>query len=376
MKMKRFIIFSLVITFTACGEKKSAEKTEATTETNMVTLTEPQMKNALIETGQPEKKQIAQILKTNGRIDVPPQNIVSISAPLGGYLKHTKLMPGMNVQKGQVIATLEDNQYIQLQHDYLTAKAQYGFLESEFNRQKELNQSKASSDKVYEQARSAYQTQRILIRSLAEKLRLININPDQLSEGRISKSINIYAPINGFVSKAAVITGQYVNPGDILFELINPSNIHLTLKVYEKDVARMYIGQPFLSYSNNDPSKKYRGKILLINKDFSGDGATEVLGSFNNYGEALLPGMYMNAEIELKKDSANAINEDAVVHFEGRNYVFLQTGKNQFEMTEVTTGDNGGGFVEILSPENFNGQPVVTKGAYTLLMSLKNKEEE
>jgi cobalt-zinc-cadmium efflux system membrane fusion protein len=374
--MKHIVFISLLFAFASCGEKKTTEQTETVAETNVVTLTDAQMKYAMIETGQLQQQQISQVLKVNGKIDVPPQSMASVTVPLGGYVKHTRMMPGMAVQKNQVIATLEDNQYIQLQQDYLTAKAQYTSLESEYNRQKELNQSKASSDKVFEQARSAYQTQRILIRSLEEKLRLININPATLTEGRISKSINIYAPISGFVSKANVNNGQYVMPGEILFEILNPENLHLSLKIFEKDLVRIFIGQPVVAYTNNDPSKKYAGKITLVNKDISGDGATQVLCSFNSYNKALLPGMYMNAEIELKNEPSNTLNEDAVVHFESKNYVFIQTGKNQFEMTEVSTGESGNGHIAILSPAGFNGRPVVTRGAYTLLMSLKNKEEE
>ena len=126
-----------------------------------------------IKAGKIEQRSFSSILKVNGRIDVPPQNMVSVSVPLGGYLKSTKLLPGMHINKNEVIAVIEDQQYIQLQQDYLVAKAQFGFHESEYNRQKELNQSKASSDKVFEQAKSTYQTQRVLIKSLEEKLKLL-----------------------------------------------------------------------------------------------------------------------------------------------------------------------------------------------------------
>ena len=73
----------------------------------------------------------------------------------------------MHISKGEVIAVMEDPQYIQLQQDYLTAKAQFAYNESEYLRQKELNESKAASDKVFEQAKATYQTQNILIKSFS-----------------------------------------------------------------------------------------------------------------------------------------------------------------------------------------------------------------
>ncbi len=373
---KHIFILLLPVFFTACKNQKTAEPMASTVMENVITLTDAQIKNAHIETGKIEQKQISSILKVNGRIDVPPQNMVSVSVPLGGYLKSTKLLPGMHINKNEVIAVIEDNQYIQLQQDYLTAKAQFGFQEAEYNRQRELNASKASSDKVYEQAKSTYQTQKILIKSLEEKLKLIRINPNSLHENNISKSINIYSPIDGFVSKVNVNIGKYVTPSDVLFELVNPTDIHLNLKIFEKDLDKIFIGQKVVSYTNNNPEKKYNGDIILISKDVAPDGTTEVHCHFDKYDKTLFPGMYMNAEISSKKNVQNVLPDEAIVSFEGKKYFFENTGKNKFEMIETETGENENGFTEIVSKADLSGKEIVTKGAYALLMSLKNKEEE
>jgi cobalt-zinc-cadmium efflux system membrane fusion protein len=375
MKKNLFILL-LTLIFTACKNEKAVEQTESPVMENSITLTNAQMKNAHIETGKIEQKQLSSILKVNGRIDVPPQNMVSVSVPLGGYLKSTKLLPGLHVDKDQVIAVVEDNQYIQLQQDYLTAKAQLGFQEAEYNRQKELNASKASSDKVFEQTKATYETQKILIRSLEEKLELIGLNPKILNENNISKSIRLYSPIDGFVSKVNANIGKYAVPGDVLFELVNPADIHLNLKIFEKDLDKIFIGQKIVSYTNNNPDKKYAGDIILISKDVAPDGTTEVHCHFDNYDKSLFPGMYMNAEIELKNNLQNVLPEEATVSFEGRKYLFENTGENQFEMIEIETGESENGFTEIISKADLTGKEIVTRGAYTLLMSLKNKEEE
>jgi cobalt-zinc-cadmium efflux system membrane fusion protein len=282
----------------------------------------------------------------------------------------------MHLRKNEVIAVLEDQQYIQLQQDYLVAKAQFSFHESEYNRQKELNQSKASSDKVFEQARSTYQTQKVLIRSLEEKLKLLRINPYNLTENNISKSIRIYSPIDGFVSKVNVNIGKYITPGDVIFELVNPTDIHLNLKIFEKDLDKLFIGQRVIGYTNSNPEKKYSGDIILISKDVAPDGTTEVHCHFDSYDRVLFPGMYMNAEIELKNNLRSVLPDEAVVHFEGKQYVFIQNGKSRFEMVELETGDSENGFTEIIGRPDLNEKEIVINGAYTLLMSLKNTEEE
>ncbi len=376
MKTLSFIPVMLWI-LSSCGGKPTQEEPGQAAETgNSVVLTEAQARNAGIVTGSIERRDIASVLKVNGKIDVPPQNLVSVSVPMGGYLKTTRLLPGMHVKKGEVIAAVEDQQYVQMQQEYLTAKARIGFLENEYLRQKELNESKSASDKVYQQAESDYKREKIVIASLAEKLRMAGINTDRLNESTLSGSIYIHSPINGYVSKVNVNTGKYVSPTEVLFELINPEDIHLALKVYEKDLGKLFIGQALTAYTNNQPEKKYRCEILLVGKDLSADGNTEVHCHFEEYDKTLFPGTYMNAEIRIKNKNALVLPEEAIVNFENKHFIFIQKAANEYEMTELQTGMSADGWVEVLSGEKIKPGEVVLKGAYTLLMSLKNKEEE
>lgn len=376
--MKNIILVCSLLLLIGCNSKNTTEKeTEVVTEENVVNLTDAQLQNANIQIGNFEKRNISSTLKVSGIIDVPPQNLVSISMPLGGYLKSTKLLPGMHVAKGEILATMEDQQYIQLQQDYLITKSKLNFAQQEYERQKELNQSKASSDKVFQLAESDYKNLRITLSGLGEKLKLIYVNPATLTESNLSKSIRIYSPINGFVSKVNVNIGKNVNPSDVLFELINPSDIHLNLKVFEKDITKLYIGQKLFAYTNNQPEIKHECEIILISKDLSAEDHTaEVHCHFEDYDKTLLPGMYMNAEIEVKNNNAFTLPEDAVVSFEGKDYIFLANNKNQYTMTEVKTAATENNFIEILEADKIESKKVVTKGAYTLLMKLKNKSDE
>jgi cobalt-zinc-cadmium efflux system membrane fusion protein len=368
------IAFSLLY---SCGSAEEPNPTEYKVAINStITLTNAQYKSANISSHKLETKSISGIVKLNGKIDVPPQNLISVSVPLGGYLKSTKLLPGMRLSKGELIAVLEDQQYIQLQEDYLITKSKLEFAEQEFERQKELNKSKSTSDKAFQQAKADFQNLRISLQSLAEKLKLININTRNLTENSISRSITLTAPFNGFVSKVNVNIGKYVNPTDVLFELVDPTDIHLNLKVFEKDLVKLAIGQKLIAYSNSDSDLKFDCEIILISQAISADGSSEVHCHFAKYDKSLFPGMYMNAEIELKSNQVLAVEEEAIVSFEGKNYVFVKQGKQTFEMLEVEVGTKENGWVEVLNSSNFDGKEIVSKGAYTLLMTLKNKAEE
>ena len=375
--MKNILIIAIIIFSTACSSKKSeTEKTTPIASTNQVLLNDSQMKSAGIELGNLQQMEIASILKVNGKIDVPPQNMISISVPLGGYLKSTKLLPGQPIRKGESIAIVEGEQYIQLQQDYLTAKEKVRFLENEYLRQKELNKSQASSDKVFQQAETDYKSQQVLIGALNEKLQLVGINTTNLTPNTISRSINIIAPINGYVSKVNVNIGKYVSPTDVLFELINPTDIHLALKIFEKDIAQLFIGQKLFAFTNNQPNKKHPCEILLIGKDISTERSIDVHCHFEDYDKTLVPGTYMNAEIQTKNSKSYVLPTDAIVRFDNKEYAFTQEKVNEFKMVELVTGTTEKGFTEIQNSEKLISQKFVLKGAYSLLMSLKNKTEE
>lgn len=376
--MKNIISIIILLLFTTCGTKETNTPKQEIIENELdiIDLTEAQSESIQIEFGTLESKNISSVIKLNGHIQVPPQNLISVGMPLGGFLSHSKLMPGMRVSKGERIATMEDQQYIHLQQEFLNTKLKLKYAESEFKRQKDLNQSKATSDKIFEQTQMEFEQLKVALNALIEKLKLIHVNPASLTENNISKSIAIISPINGYVSKVNMNIGTYVNPTDIIFELINPSDYHLVLKVFEKDMNKISIGQQIIAYNNFNPEKKYFGNILLINKDITSDGASSILCNFQTKDKSLMHGMYMNADLETSAKPAYIISEDAVVTFESKNYLFVKLGKNQYQRLEALIGAQENGMVEIMNHELFNKKNIVLKGAYTLLMKMENKLDE
>ncbi len=376
--MKSIIAFGLLLfLLQSCG---SHEETNTNTEDNKQTLqsdevhlTGKQIQNAGILSGKAESRDMHLSLQVNGTIDVHPDNQVSISAPLGGYLRKTTLIPGTKVGKGTVLATLEDQQYIQLQQDYLTAKNKLQYLEIDYKRQKGLNETKVASDKTLQQVQSEYSNQRILVRSLAEQLRLIGLVPEKLSENSISRSVSIHSPISGYVVKVNANIGKYINPSDVIFELINPTDVCINLTVFENDASRLKIGQLVKFVTNSNPDKEFTAKIELISPSIDTDRSTQVHAKLIRSTSELLPGTFVNAEIEMDRAKVNCIPDEALVKWEGKEYIFVEENKGFYRMTPVKTGSSNEGFTELKSP--LPSKNIVIKGAYTLLMKLKNNEE-
>ncbi len=376
--MKYLICTIAVLSFLACGGKQTDQQsaeTETPPETHVL-LSKEQLQNAKVETGMAEKGDISSTLRLSGTIDVPPQNMISVSFPLGGYLKSTRLLPGMRVRKGEVLAVMEDAQFIQLQQEYLLTKSKLTLTEAEFQRQQTLNAGKAASDKVLQQAKSEFETQRITQRALAEKLRLIGLDPEKLSEENLSRTVNVYSPISGYVAKVDVNIGKYTAPTDVLFELVNPEDIHLNLTAFEKDVQQLAIGQPVKAWTNDNPEKKYSASIILVGKNLDENRSAEVHCHFDRYDEKLLPGMYMNAEVSVKSQNAWIVPDAAVVRWQNKHYIFIENGEGVFEMAEVAPGIAQEGKIQITPVVDIAGKKIALTNAYTLLMKLKNQAEE
>ncbi|MBO9205050.1 MULTISPECIES: efflux RND transporter periplasmic adaptor subunit [Niastella] len=376
--MKNPFLYITVLFFcVSCSSADKPEEAKKEVDANMVTMTDAQMKNAGIEVGTVQSQNLNDVLKVNGLVDVPPQNIVSISFPLGGYLKNTTLLPGMHVNKGQVIGVIEDQGLVQLQQDYLMAQARLQFLQQEYDRQKELSEQQVSAAKTFQQVQSDFSAQKVLVKGFAEKLRLISINPGSLNENNISRSVPMYSPINGFVSKVNVNIGKFVNATDVLFELINPDDIHAALTVFEKDMPKIKIGQVVKVSFVDEPGKEYDCEVILVTRNVDVNRSGIIHCHFKTRPGNLLPGMFLNATIHLENVPALTVPEDAVVRYGNQQYIVQATGKSNFQLLNVETGIREKERVAISSKTTeLSGMQIVTKNAYAVLGKMKNAPEE
>ena len=370
-----YLVLILALTI-ACQSKKEETATETTVKENVVELTKNQLDNSKIKIGSLTNTSLSSTIKVNGKITLAPNAMASVSMTLGGYIKTIKVMPGMVIGKGQVLAVIEDQSYVQIQQDYLTTKQQLAYASKDFARQKELNSSQAVSEKNFQLAESEFAKQRITLKSLEEKLKLIHINPASLSANTISKSVNIYAPISGMVTKIDVNIGKYVNATDMLFQIMDNQSMYAKLNVFEKDAANLAIGQKIKVYTNTQPDVFYETKIEFVNKSYSDENAIEVYAKIYNTTKKLIPGNYINASIQVDNNNAFVLSNDAIVDFEDKKFVFVQdANKNSFSMQEVQIGIVTDNVSEIRNYETLQNKNLVISDAYTLLMVLKNKEE-
>ncbi|MBO0939301.1 efflux RND transporter periplasmic adaptor subunit [Fibrella sp. HMF5335] len=362
----------------------SGSKRDSATGPVRVSLTQAQYDVAAIKMGQPTPRTLSTTLKVNGVVDVPAQNMVSVSVPFGGYIRQIRLEPGMRVRKGQTLVVLENPDYIQLQQDYLDTKAKLDYADLEFARQQELSRDNVNALKVFQQTRSNRQSLQAQLAGTAQRLAILRINPAKLTAGQLTRTISIPSPVSGFITNVPVNNGRFVNPADVLAEITDVSHLHVRLSIFEKDVSRIRTGQTIRFGMGGDATLAHRGQIFLIGKSIAADRTIPVLAHPKGHAEDFIPGGYVSAQVDVKTQPLPALPESAVVNYGGQSLIYVLEGKRgspatyQFRQVSIKTGVRENGYVAVTLPSDVNPQqtPIVMNGAYSLLSKLNNSEEE
>lgn len=377
-KMKyTYLVFTLLISvifLESCGT--SSTKTASDESLNsFVSLTQKQMETGEIRLDSLQIHAFDGEIQTNGYIDVPPGNKAIVHAVMNGYIRDISVLEGDFVRKGERLITIENADFIELQQNYLEAKAQVTYLKSDYERQKNLANEAVSSQKTYLKAEAEYRATLSRATGLGEKLKLLGFNLKSIEQGNFSAIAQISAPIEGYVSAVNVTKGSYLDPQIRALEITNLDDIHLAFELFEKDINRIRINQRISFQLPDSDSKQYSGTVALIGKTISGSKRMiPVHGhvSDRKNAPALLPGMYVKGTIFTDQMTALALPEDAIVKVNDKFFVLVldhqKEGTNYFLRKEVTIGENKNGFTEVRNATDFpSGTQFVTNGAFGLI---------
>ncbi|MCX6270686.1 MAG: efflux RND transporter periplasmic adaptor subunit [Bacteroidetes bacterium] len=391
MKKYNFISSTIIISgFLALVSCNGVQKSDAETKggevlpDNIVELRADQIKLANIETGQIEMRSLSGTLKVSGLVAAAPQNFATICMPMGGFIKSTSLMPGNPVIKGQTLAIIENQEFVDIQENYLEVKSKFEYAEAEYKRHIELYKDDVYSQMNVQQVTAEYKSLSTQLKALEQKLKLIGIIPANLHDENINSSVAIVSPISGYIKTVNVNIGKSVSPSDILFEIINSDKLFLELTLFEKDADKVSPGQKIRFFINNE-TEQHEAVIYQTGKSISTDKSFKVYASVTSVCRNVIPGMYVNAVIEASSNQVTSLPSNAVVTFDDKDYIFVfeknkeEGGKpfTEYRMIEVHKGVADGGFIEVVLPEglNYKTVKVVVKGAYNLLSAKKNAGE-
>ncbi|PHS08621.1 MAG: efflux transporter periplasmic adaptor subunit [Kordia sp.] len=347
-----------------------------------IKLTQKQIDILDIKIGELTLQNMGGFIEVNGKLGVPPQNEAIVTSILGANISSIKAVEGDEVKKGQVLAYISHPSIITMQTDYLKTYNKLTFLEQDYNRQKKLYEANVGSGRDYQLAQSEFSSAKGLAKGLASQLSLLGISAKSVRNGNISQVAPVRSPINGFIEKVEVKTGQYVQPQTPLFEVVNPEHIHADLMVFEKDINKVENGQTVQFTIESLGNKELTAKIYSVGKSFEeGPKALHVHAEIENKDKNLIPGMYVSARIITKNTLTQALPEDAVFQEGDKYYIFTaekeNDGKWGFIPKEVLIKNTSNSLIafDFVVPLE-KGTLVAQSGAYYLMAELKKSEAE
>lgn len=398
--------------FTSCGsknpEKNEGVKTETTAEAKeepheegIIEISEEQLKAVGITIGSIEQKNLNAVVKASGQLAVPPQNQADVNVLTGGIIRRIMVLEGQTIGKGKPVAWLENQDFVKIQQEYLSARNAFAYTEQELQRQKELKEAEAGIGKVFQQVQADYNAQQAKLLGLEKQLQQLHINPASVAKGQIVTQVPVVAPISGTIGHISINTGAYAEPAKPIMEIIDNSEIHCDLIVFEKDLFKVKSGQQVNFTLTNQNNQQIKGQIYGVNKSFEDASKGIIVHAVikNPARFKLIPGMYVTALIDVGNQTTPAVPIDALVRSEGKDYIYLlagveekpaeqpkeegekmkdEAGKHyQFKKVEVVTGVTELGYTQITPLEELPQKAqIITKGAFYVLSKSKGGEEE
>jgi cobalt-zinc-cadmium efflux system membrane fusion protein len=405
-----FVVIGLLVGTLSCGSPEVADEPKEEHAESMikeVELNDAQYKASGIELGDFEMKNLSEVINANGYTKLPPQNQADVSVLLGGIIKKINIIEGQFVKEGQTLAVIENLEFTKIQEAYLTSKSNLELLTLEYERQKTLDEGNANSKKVLQKAKSEYEVEKARFNSLKKQMNTMNLS----SSENATSSMAITAPISGYVTDVNVKIGTNAEPGQVLFSIVDNSKMHVDLLVYEKDLQKVKVGQTINFVLTNQDNTEIKGKVFSIGKAFENETkSVAVHADISSEQQTLIPGMYVNALIDVGTHAVKAVPIEAVVKADGREFIFIleeHAGEEEehkeeahdheaghshddghaheeeaehektyhFQRIEVKTGTTQLGYVQITVLQSIpkNAQ-IVLKGAYYIQSHLLKSE--
>jgi membrane fusion protein, heavy metal efflux system len=379
--MKKLMYYTLVIIFfaIACKNESEVKTTEVPKNTGKVVLNHHQIKTIQLTTDSMKPRSIKKVVNAIGYFHVPPKYHASVSAMMGGYITSTDLLVGAFVKKGEVLCTIKNPDFIDMQQQFMQAANELKFLKASYERQQKLFTDSISSEKNLLQAEANYKNMLATYQAGKQKLLLLNLSPLRVEEGNFYSVIPVLAPIAGYISANNTSIGEFVSPQDKLLEIIDKSHLHLELSVHEHDAMKIKPGQQVNFVIPSLGQEERNATIFQVGKSLRAEDRTiTVHAHLTDENETIkfISGMYLEAEIVIDNQRTASLPEEAVIKSGKKSYIFVKEKEENsgttFTRVAVNISGSSKGFVGILPeidlPENAQ---VVVQGTYYLLSAME-----
>ncbi len=367
------LILTAIAVLQSCSENKqeNTEETKTEQKSNLITVSKKQFERSEMQTGKITKKLFKEKIRTTGKITVSPKGKALINSLFPGIINNVFVLPGQKVVKGQKLCSITSLEIVSLQQDFSETANKLENLKQNYLRKKSLHENKVLSDKEFEKAKSEYFGTLGKYNGLKQKIRMMKLNPDKISGGKIYSEIYLTAPFSGYITEHNCMKGMSVSSGDNLFKIINLNSLQLEFYVFEKDVSNIKIGSELFAFTPENENLKYKGKTTAIGKSVNPETKTVTCYASFDIKDTQYPAenMFMNVDLISAEFEKYAVPENTIVYSETESYVLQLSKKDNenyyFIKKDIKPGQTYNGYTEISLNDTLN--MYLTNGAYNII---------
>lgn len=392
--IKRFILVAALTVITFVGfsflsqskaETSESENQEEEIDFQNIPLSEKQVKAVDLKMGEAQEREMDAMLHANGSLVLRAQDMGNVSSLMGGIVKNVYVKEGQMVSRGQVVATIENTDVVTLQREYYTAYKESEMARLELDRQKTLASAGAGIKKTLQMSEKNYKVAQANLLGTGRQLQQMGISTKEVAKGKFTTVFPLRAPISGTVSDMQASLGSYADMQTPLMKIRNNHAVECDLNVFEKDIAKVKVGDQVLVSLTNQPGVNVSGRVYGMNQ-YLNKGTKSVAVHVKldaKRGAKLFEGMYVSGQIATGRQLCMTLPDKAIVSADGKQYVFAlnqqhsKGGTYSFSRHEVTTGISNNGYTEVALCKHLKkGQKIVTDNAFYLASLTGDHGEE
>ncbi len=305
-------------------------------------------------------------LSVAGSIDFVPSHVARIGPQIAGRVATIRVAPGQPVTRGAVLSTLDSVDIGRARADFAEAESRAALAANEVAREKRMLEAGASSERSLMTASTELEVARVAVKAAGDRLRTLGAGATATG----TSSLPLVSPIEGKVLEMSARVGQPVGPTDTLFVVGDTREVWLAVDIYERDVAKVKVGDDVTATAVAFPGRSFQGRVDQLGTVV--DSERHVLQGrivLGNPDAALRPGMMASARIlgSPEKDAPPVIRvpRAAVQTIDGQPFVFVDLSGGKYALRAVDRGADLEDGVEIR--QGLDGsETVVTDGSFIL----------
>jgi len=359
--MKTKLILPIIVLFSlfSCSENKTSKTETNVLNTDSFELDETQLKNLNIGITSVKSIHLKNKAFLNGRVAALPNLTAQVSSDINGKIEKVYVHGGDFVKKGQKLFMIKSTDLLELENQYLEAKAEADFMLIEYQRQEELRKKNVGALADFQMTDAKYKAAKNRELALRTKLDMLKVNVRTLTDltnAKMSPYIEIYSPLEGYVSAMNATVGMLTSTDIVLAEVVNVSELQAKVAVYDRDLDMVSDGAEVLVDFLKPGVEPVKGKIYHIERAV--DEVTRAITVHVKFSVPknflVLPDMNVRVILPKEKDTSfdSCVPFNAVLQEGDQTYVFLtdslpKNGKFLFTKTKVTTLERSEEFMEL-----------------------------